>query len=70
MRKADWARDVLARARVDVAVEDVPASTWSRASTPPAWGVLEPTPLPGGETLRGWRDAMAEYAPILLRGRR
>lgn len=68
--RADWARDVLARAGVDVAVEDVPASTWARASTPPAWGVLQPTPLPGGEALRGWRDAMAEYAPILLRGRR
>ena len=31
---------------------NVPMSTWERASTPPRWGVLEPTPLPSGEPLR------------------
>jgi dTDP-4-dehydrorhamnose reductase len=67
--RADWARYVVARAGLDVEVVDVPASTWARASTPPRWGVLEPTQLPGGEPLRPWPDAMADYAPILLRGR-
>ena len=67
--RADWARYVVARAGVQVDVVDVPAATWDRASTPPRWGVLEPTPLPGGEPLRPWPDAMADYAPILLRGR-
>ena len=67
--RADWARDVLARAGIAVPVEEVPASTWTRTSTPPSWGVLEPTPLASGEPLRPWRDAMADYAPVLLRER-
>ncbi len=66
-RRSDWARYVVGRAQLDVEVVDVPASTWERASTPPRWGVLEPTPLPSGEPLRSWPDAMADYAPILLR---
>jgi dTDP-4-dehydrorhamnose reductase len=65
--RADWARYVVARAGVEVEVENVPASTWDRASVPPRWGVLEQTPLPSGELLRPWPDAMADYAPILLR---
>ena len=67
--RADWARYVVGRAGVLVEVVDVPGSTWTRASTPPRWGVLEPTPLPGGLPLRPWPDAMADYAPVLLRGR-
>ncbi len=47
---------------IDVEVEDVPASTWSRASTPPAWGVLAQTPLPSGEPMQRWQDALAHYA--------
>ena len=48
--RADWARELLRQVRLSaVPTADVPASTWTRASTPPAWGVLEPTPLPGGE---------------------
>src|SRR5206468_2881887 len=65
--RADWARDVLARARLDVATVDVPLSTWPRPSTPPAWGVLERTLLPSGEPMRSWPEAMADYAPTLLR---
>ena len=49
---------------------NVPASTWERPSRPPRWGVLAPTPLPSGEPLRAWPDAMADYAPTLLRARR
>jgi dTDP-4-dehydrorhamnose reductase len=65
--RADWASYVVGRAELDVEVEIVPASTWKRASTPPRWGVLAPTPLPSGEPLRIWPDAMADYAPAMLR---
>jgi dTDP-4-dehydrorhamnose reductase len=65
--RADWAREVLRAARIDVPVEDVPASTWQRASTPPLWGVLEPTPLPSGEPMRTWQEAFADAVPALLR---
>jgi dTDP-4-dehydrorhamnose reductase len=65
--RAEWARDVIGRLGVDVGTEEVPAATWQRASTPPAWGVLAPTPLPSGEPMRDWRDAMADYAPTLRR---
>ncbi len=65
--RADWARDVVDRLGLGIAVEDVPASTWTRASTPPAWGVLRPTPLPSGEPMRDWRLAMADYLPTLRR---
>jgi dTDP-4-dehydrorhamnose reductase len=67
--RADWARELLRQARIDVETEDVPASTWPRASTPPAWSVLEPTALPGGEPLRPWQAALADYLPSLLRQR-
>ena len=65
--RADWARDVLARAAVTVGVVEVPSTTWLRPSRPPRWGVLAPTALPSGEPLRPWREAMADYAPALLR---
>ena len=65
--RADWARYIVGRALLEVDVENGPMSTWQRESTPPRWGVLAPTPLPSGEPLRPWPDAMADYAPILLR---
>jgi dTDP-4-dehydrorhamnose reductase len=68
--RADWARYIVGRASLEVEVVDVPASTWERPSRPPRWGVLEPTPLPSGEPMRVWPDAMADYAPALLRSRR
>jgi dTDP-4-dehydrorhamnose reductase len=68
--RADWARDILARAAVEVEVVDVPSTSWRRASTPPRWGVLAPTSPPSGEPLRAWPDAMADYAPALLRSTR
>lgn len=64
--RAEWAREILRLARIDVVTNDVPLSTWPRPSTPPAWGVLEPTPLPGG-LLRSWQDAAAEYVELLTR---
>jgi dTDP-4-dehydrorhamnose reductase len=63
--RADWAREVLRVAGVEVPTEDVPMSTWPRPSVPPAWGVLEPTPLPDGP-LRSWSDALTEYAALAL----
>lgn len=68
--RADWAREVLRAARIDVEVVDVPASTWERASTPPLWAVLEPTPLPSGEPMRDWREAFSDAVPALLRSLR
>ena len=65
--RADWGRYVVGRAGLAVAVVDVPMATWERPSTPPRWGVLAATPLPSGEPLRVWPDAMADYAPALLR---
>jgi len=65
--RAEWAREVIRLAAVEVATEDVPMTTWARPSTPPRWGVLEPTPLPGGP-LRGWREALAEYFSLARSG--
>lgn len=65
--RADWARDIVARLGVDVTIQEVPGSTWQRASTPPSWAVLAPTPLPSGEPIRPWTQAMADYAPALRR---
>jgi dTDP-4-dehydrorhamnose reductase len=65
--RAEWARDVIARLEIEVSATEVPGSTWQRASTPPAWGVLAPTRLPSGEPIRHWRQAMADYEPLLRR---
>jgi dTDP-4-dehydrorhamnose reductase len=67
--RADWARELFHTARVAVEIEEVPASTWPRASTAPRWAVLNPTPLAAGEPLRPWREALADYVPSLLRQR-
>ena len=65
--RADWARDVIARAGILVETIDVPSTEWPRPSTPPARAILAPTPTPYGTPLRGWPAAMADYAPTLLR---
>lgn len=67
--RAAWARELFHQAGVDVAIEEVPASTWARASTPPAWGVLEQSESAGSEPLRPWQQALADYVPWLLRAR-
>jgi len=54
----------LSLAGVDVATIEVPLETWPRSSSPPPWGVLEPTPLPCG-LLRPWQDAAAEYMKLI-----
>jgi dTDP-4-dehydrorhamnose reductase len=65
--RAEWGRDVITRLGIEVTAVEVPGSTWQRASTPPAWGVLAPTPLPSGEPIRPWEQAMADYEPFLRR---
>ena len=65
--RADWARDVVSRAGLNVKIVEVPSTAWHRPSAPPRWGVLAPTPLPSGEPMRPWPDAMADYAPSLRR---
>jgi len=67
--RAHWARELLRQAGLVVETQDVPAATWPRASTPPAWAVLEPTSLPSGEPLRPWQAALADYLPALVRDR-
>ncbi len=64
--RADWAREVVRATGIGVEVVDVPGSAWQRASTPPAWAVLEPTPLPSGRPMRHWREAFAAAAPALV----
>ncbi|HEY5434246.1 MAG TPA: NAD(P)-dependent oxidoreductase [Candidatus Limnocylindrales bacterium] len=64
--RAEWAREVLRATGIDADVIDVPGSTWQRASTPPAWAVLEPTPLPSGKPMRHWREAFAAAVPALV----
>lgn len=46
--RAAWARELLRLVGNDVALEEVPSAAWPRASWPPRWAVLEPTPLPSG----------------------
>ena len=68
--RAGWAREVLRATGIDVEVVDVPASTWPRASNPPLWAVLEPSPLPSGQPMRDWREAFADAVPSLRRSLR
>ena len=56
-----WAGVILRAAGRSGEIEPVPAATWSRASTPPAWGVLAPTPLPAGLRLPTWQVATEAY---------
>ncbi len=66
--RAQWARAVLAGLGTETSIEEVPGSTWARASTPPAWAVLEPTDnRANGGPLRTWQLALADYLPTLRR---
>lgn len=67
--RAGWARELLRRLGIDVVVEEVPASTWARASRPPRWGALAATPLPSGVPMRPWTEALADDLPWRLRAR-
>ena len=66
--RAGWARAVLAGLAIDVPIDEVPGSTWQRASSPPAWAVLEAGQSPATlEPLRAWTAALADYLPTLRR---
>lgn len=65
--RAAWAREVFRRAGLTVEIEEIAGADWPRASTPPARAILAQTPMPFGTPLRPWPDAMADYAPTLLR---
>lgn len=65
--RAGLAREWLRLNGVEVEIVKVPASTWERPSTPPLWAVLEPTPLPSGEPMRPWQEALADYLPVAAR---
>ncbi len=67
--RAGWARELFREAGTSVTIEEVPASSWQRPSTPPLNAVLAPTPLPSGEPMRPWEQALADYLPALLRQR-
>ena len=67
--RAEWAREVLRQAGVDVATQDVRSVDFPRISTPPRWAVLDPTPLPDDEPLRPWQAAVADDLPSVLRRR-
>jgi dTDP-4-dehydrorhamnose reductase len=58
--RAAWARRVLDHLGIEVETLDVSMDLWQRASEPPRWGVLEPTPLPTLRTLRSWQAALAD----------
>ena len=63
--RADWGRDVLERVGLAADVVEVGLADFPRPSRPPRWGVLAPTPLPGGAAMRDWREAMTAYEPAL-----
>ena len=65
--RATWGEDIVGRFGLPARIEHVSLTSWERASTPLRWGVLEPSPLPSGEPMRPWPDAMADYAPLLAR---
>jgi dTDP-4-dehydrorhamnose reductase len=65
--RAEWAREVLRLVGLSLVTADVPASTWLRPSTPPRWGVLEPSRLPSGDRMRPWTEALADDVPRLRR---
>ena len=52
------------RLAIDVPIEEVPASTWPRASTPAAWAVLDADAAARrASRCRPWPTAMADYLP-------
>ena len=67
--RASWARELFRQTGVDVGIEEIPSVAWSRASTPPAWGVLAPSVIRDVEPLRPWQQALADYVPVLQRQR-
>jgi dTDP-4-dehydrorhamnose reductase len=59
--RAAWAAEVLRVAGRTTRIAPVSRDSWARASTPPAWAVLASSPLPGGASLRHWREALGAH---------
>jgi dTDP-4-dehydrorhamnose reductase len=67
--RAEWAREIVRAVGPRVEIEEIPASAWTRESSPPRWAVLEPSRLPSGERMRSWQEAFADHVPWLVRAR-
>jgi dTDP-4-dehydrorhamnose reductase len=61
--RADWARDVVSRLAIPVAVEDITLDEFVRPSRPPRWGVLQPSVV-AGVAMRHWKAAMDERVQL------
>ena len=61
--RAGWARELFRQAGVDVEVEDVPASTWAAPRPRPPGPSSNRRRCRGGEPLRSWQAALADYMP-------
>ncbi|HET8568494.1 MAG TPA: NAD(P)-dependent oxidoreductase [Candidatus Limnocylindria bacterium] len=59
--RAEWAQLVLDLMGIDVPSEHVPASTWRRDSTPPAWAVLA-----SDVALRPWQEATRDHVSVSM----
>lgn len=57
-----WAADLMARLQPGTSVEAIDSSEFTRASTPPPWGVLDSSrAAKAGIRVRGWREAAGSY---------
>lgn len=64
--RLDVATGVLARCRPERLTAGISRTQFVRASTPPAWAVLENTRAAAlGITLRPWHEALADYLELL-----
>jgi len=62
----EWAAGVLKRCGHNVPLEPIRQAAFVRASTPPAWAVLDTRRAEGlGIAMRPWEDAFDAYAPDL-----
>jgi dTDP-4-dehydrorhamnose reductase len=62
----DWAEQVLRGCGRGTPLRAIALADYERPSTPPAWAVLDTAKAEGiGLGLRSWRDALADYLPVL-----
>ena len=68
--RAGWARRVLASANLVVPTVEVSQREFVRASTPPRWGVLDPSKgAAEGVVLRAWEAALDDYLATAVTSR-
>jgi dTDP-4-dehydrorhamnose reductase len=64
--RLSWAGRVLERCQRPVQLQPIARSAFARASSPPAWAVLDPRKAEGfGVVMRGWEEAFDAYVPEL-----